>query len=104
MAATLQYLSNGRLILGIGAGWQADEYRAYDYPFPSAGTRVEPEQDPSASFSNEIDWVMGPTPDDALRQLQPLVDLGVTQVTVYFHDRRSLDLFAREVVPVFRRP
>ncbi len=41
MAATLQYLSEGRFILGIGAGWKEDEYTAYGYPFPSAGTRVE---------------------------------------------------------------
>lgn len=41
MAATFDYLSRGRLILGIGAGWQADEYAAYDFPFPSAGTRIE---------------------------------------------------------------
>jgi alkanesulfonate monooxygenase SsuD/methylene tetrahydromethanopterin reductase-like flavin-dependent oxidoreductase (luciferase family) len=41
MAATFQYLSEGRLILGIGAGWQADEYVAYGFPYPSAGTRVE---------------------------------------------------------------
>jgi alkanesulfonate monooxygenase SsuD/methylene tetrahydromethanopterin reductase-like flavin-dependent oxidoreductase (luciferase family) len=221
MAATLQYLTGGRLILGIGAGWQADEYAAYDYPYPSAGVRVEqlseaidvlramwtqspanydgahyhlrdayceprpttpipilvgghrpkfmkvaaakadiwqwdgpidryrvpydrlvaacadigrdlssirlsaageawfpadpadfrpeptmaaitPAQDPSGSFADEIDWVMGPTPDDAIRQLEPLIDLGVTLVTVYFHDRRTLDLFAREVVPAFR--
>ncbi|MBA2381945.1 MAG: LLM class flavin-dependent oxidoreductase [Chloroflexi bacterium] len=220
MAATLQYLTEGRLVLGIGAGWQADEYDAYGYPYPSAGTRVEqlseaidvlramwtqspanyegqhyhvrnayceprparpipilvggrrpklmrvaaakadiwqwdgpierfrvphdllvqacasisrdlsavrlstagevyfplhpadfPEptlsitdlaQDPSGSFAEEFDWVMGPTPDDAIRELQPLVDLGVTLVTVYFRDRRSLDLFAREVVPAFR--
>ncbi len=220
MAATLQYLTDGRLILGIGAGWQADEYVAFDYPYPSAGTRVaqlgeaidvlramwtqspasydgdhyhvrgafcEPRpaipipiligghrpklmrvaaekadiwqwdgpieryrvpyerlvaacaeigrdlsairlstaceayfpehpadfpeaapvaisvaQDPSGSFADEMDWVVGPTPEDAIRQLQPLVDLGVTLVTTYFHDRRSLDLFGREVVPAFR--
>jgi alkanesulfonate monooxygenase SsuD/methylene tetrahydromethanopterin reductase-like flavin-dependent oxidoreductase (luciferase family) len=220
MAATLQYLSDGRLILGIGAGWQADEYLAYDYPYPSAGTRVEQlgeaidvlramwtqspanyegrhyhvrnayceprpatpipilvgghrpklmrvtaekadmwqwdgpierylppyellvaacseigrdlssiqlstfgeayfpadardfktepnlapitaAQDPSGSYSKEIDWVLGPTPEDAIRQLRPLIDLGVTQVTVYFHDRRSLDLFAEAVIPGF---
>lgn len=220
MAATLQYLTDGRLILGIGAGWQADEYLAYDYPYPSPGARVEqlgeaidvlralwtqspasydgqhyhlrnayceprpvtpipvlvgghrpkfmrvaaekadiwqwdgpinryrvpydrlvaacaeigrdlssvrlsaagevyfpvdpadfpeptlsitdPAQDPTGSFADEVDWVMGPTPEDAIRGLQPLIDLGVSLVTVYFHDRRSLDLFAREVIPAFR--
>jgi alkanesulfonate monooxygenase SsuD/methylene tetrahydromethanopterin reductase-like flavin-dependent oxidoreductase (luciferase family) len=40
MASTIQYLTKGRLILGIGAGWKVDEYEAYNYPFPSAGTRV----------------------------------------------------------------
>ncbi len=41
MAATLQHLSGGRFVLGIGAGWREEEYAAYDYPFPSAGTRIE---------------------------------------------------------------
>ena len=34
MAANLHFLSEGRFILGIGAGWKTDEYVAYGYPIP----------------------------------------------------------------------
>lgn len=40
MAATLQLLSGGRFIMGIGAGWKEDEYHAYGYPYPDPATRV----------------------------------------------------------------
>jgi alkanesulfonate monooxygenase SsuD/methylene tetrahydromethanopterin reductase-like flavin-dependent oxidoreductase (luciferase family) len=40
MVATAQALSRGRVILGIGAGWNEEEYRAYGWPFPSARLRI----------------------------------------------------------------
>jgi alkanesulfonate monooxygenase SsuD/methylene tetrahydromethanopterin reductase-like flavin-dependent oxidoreductase (luciferase family) len=45
MGATLQSLSKGRFIMGIGAGWKEDEYRAYDFPYPRPGIRIEELED-----------------------------------------------------------
>lgn len=41
MAATLQQFSEGRFIMGIGAGWKEDEYRGYNWELPPAGVRLE---------------------------------------------------------------
>jgi len=41
MASSLDNVSSGRLILGIGAGWMDEEYRGYGYPFPSTRVRIE---------------------------------------------------------------
>lgn len=41
LAVTLDHLTNGRAILGVGAGWHSDEHRMFGIPLPDAGHRVD---------------------------------------------------------------
>ncbi|HYN89939.1 MAG TPA: LLM class flavin-dependent oxidoreductase, partial [Ardenticatenaceae bacterium] len=41
MIANLCAFAPGRIVFGIGAGWKADEYAAYGYPFPKAAVRIK---------------------------------------------------------------
>ena len=38
---TLDHISNGRVLLWLGAGWYAEEYKAYGYPFHTSKRRVD---------------------------------------------------------------
>ncbi len=40
-AATLEEISGGRLVLGLGAGWNEPEYAAYGFPFDHRVSRFE---------------------------------------------------------------
>src|SRR5687767_5822246 len=40
-AATVDAISGGRLILGIGAGWNEREYRAFGFPYDRRVSRFE---------------------------------------------------------------
>ncbi len=41
MAAQVDIISGGRLLLGLGAGWQQNEHRAYGIPFYTMRERLE---------------------------------------------------------------
>lgn len=58
LAADLDNLSDGRLILGLGSGWLEREFRALDLPFPPIGQR----QAALAEALQIIQGVWGPEP------------------------------------------
>src|ERR687894_3022013 len=41
MAATIHEVSGGRFVLGLGAGWNEDEFRAFGLPFDHRVSRFE---------------------------------------------------------------
>jgi probable F420-dependent oxidoreductase len=41
IVSTLDHVSNGRVEIGLGAGWEREEYDAHSYPYPSNSERLD---------------------------------------------------------------
>jgi len=41
MAATVDHISNGRVVLGLGSGWQENEHAKYGIPFYTVSIRLK---------------------------------------------------------------
>ncbi len=73
MATTLDEVSHGRLILGIGAGWNEPEYHAFGQPFDHRVDRLE----------------------EALQILRPLLREGQVDFAGQYYQARNCDIVPR---------
>ena len=68
MADTLDEISGGRLILGLGAGYHEREYRAFGYPFDHLISRFD------GSSTRYCAWATSTSAADITMSLSPFAD------------------------------
>ncbi len=73
MATTVDEVSNGRLILGVGAGWNEPEYQAFGLPFDHRVDRLE----------------------EALQILKPLLREGHVDFAGRYYQARNCEIVPR---------
>ena len=100
VVTTLDIVSSGRAILGIGAAWNEEESRAYGYPWPPVRERFERLEDAlricRAMFTQEQSTVRGThhSVDGAYNVPQPVQPGGPRILIGGGGERRTLRLVA----------
>jgi len=101
IVTTLDVISGGRAILGIGAAWNDDEHAGYGFPFPPAAERLARLgealeicramlTEPAPSFAGRYYTI-----DHALNYPRPLRPGGIPILVGGGGERRTLALVAR---------
>lgn len=99
-AVTVDHISGGRLILGIGTGWHEDEHRRYGIDFPAPAERVDRFEEAvrliSLLMSQERSTVQGRHYQlhDAHLEPRPLQRPGIP-ILIAAHRPRMLRIAAR---------
>jgi alkanesulfonate monooxygenase SsuD/methylene tetrahydromethanopterin reductase-like flavin-dependent oxidoreductase (luciferase family) len=101
-AATADHVSNGRVEVGMGAGWNVPEHEAYGFPFPETGERVR-------MLAEQIEIVDRQLRDDLLTVQKPRSPLivgggarsGTTKPAARFAD--EYNTFGVDVAEAARR-
>lgn len=98
---TLDVVSAGRAILGIGAAWNEEEHVGYGFPFPPVAERMDRLEDAlricRAMFTEEAPTVEGRTHhvERALNNPRPVRPGGIPILVGGGGERRTLRLVAR---------
>lgn len=98
---TLDIVSGGRAILGIGAAWNTDEHSGYGFGFPPAGERISRLEEAlricRAMFTEEAPSFTGRyySLSEALNHPRPLRSTGIPILVGGGGERRTLALVAK---------